>query len=153
MNDEDGMPVKEGKVSFHLNGVTYQRHTEADGVATLNVVAVPAINAKTDTKNTAGATNSDSKLYLVGAQEQSANPQTYTNSEVYAEDGELHATKFDGALEYAYNDATNNLSMYKGFVAQKKVYTDVLGVANGSAPNNNSYANQSFYFLTVTPNS
>lgn len=135
-----------------ISGVTSSVTEGSTSVVTSGGVYT-AINAKTDTKNTAGATNSDSKLYLVGAQEQSANPQTYTNSEVYAEDGELHATKFDGTLEYAYNDTTNNLSMYKGFVAQKKVYTGVLGVANGSAPNNNTYANQSFYFLTVTPNS
>ena len=135
-----------------ISGVTSSVTEGSTSVVTSGGVYT-AINAKTDTKNTAGATNSDSKLYLVGAQEQSANPQTYTNSEVYAEDGELHATKFDGTLEYVYNDTTNNLSMYKGFVAQKKVYTGVLGVANGSAPNNNSYANQSFYFLTVTPNS
>ena len=33
----------------------------------------------------------------------------------------------------------------------RKVYTGVLGVANGSSPNNNTYANTSFYFLTVKP--
>jgi hypothetical protein len=135
-----------------ISGVTSSVTEGSTNVVTSGGVYT-AIDAKPDTKNTAGATDSDAKLYLVGAQAQTANPQTYTNSEVYAEDGEVHATKFDGTLEYSYNDTTNNLSMYRGFVAQKKVYTDVLGVANGSAPNNNSCANQSFYFLTVTPNS
>ncbi len=37
----------------------------------------------TDTKNTAGATNSTSKLYLVGATSQDANPQTYSNVKAY----------------------------------------------------------------------
>ena len=37
----------------------------------------------TDTKNTAGATKSDSKLYLIGAIKQTDNPQTYSNSNVY----------------------------------------------------------------------
>lgn len=37
----------------------------------------------TDTKNTAGSTNSTSKLYLVGAASQAANPQTYSNSDLY----------------------------------------------------------------------
>ena len=41
----------------------------------------------TDTKNTAGSTNSDSKLYLIGATEQSANPQTYSNSNLYFYNG------------------------------------------------------------------
>lgn len=44
--------------------------------------------ANTDTKNTAGATGvtfnaSTEKLYLIGAKEQTANPQTYTNNSTY----------------------------------------------------------------------
>ena len=41
------------------------------------------ITSYKDTKNTAGSTNSASKLYLIGATEQSANPQTYSNSNLY----------------------------------------------------------------------
>lgn len=37
----------------------------------------------TDTKNTAGATSSSKKLYVVGAEAQTANPQTYTQEKVY----------------------------------------------------------------------
>lgn len=40
----------------------------------------------TDTKNTAGATNSTDRLYLIGATSQGANPQTYSKSTVYIED-------------------------------------------------------------------
>lgn len=40
----------------------------------------------TDTKNTAGATNSTGRLYLIGATSQGANPQTYSKSTVYIED-------------------------------------------------------------------
>ena len=36
-----------------------------------------------DTKNTAGSTASDSKLYVIGATNQAANPQTYSNAKVY----------------------------------------------------------------------
>ena len=44
----------------------------------------------TDTKNTAGSTNNTGKLFLVGALEQSANPQTYSNSGVSVKgNGEL----------------------------------------------------------------
>lgn len=45
----------------------------------------------TDTKNTAGSTDTSSKIFLVGALEQSANPQTYSDNEVYATNGELTA--------------------------------------------------------------
>ena len=37
----------------------------------------------TDTKNTAGSTNSSSKLFLIGATSQGTNPQTYSNANVY----------------------------------------------------------------------
>lgn len=40
----------------------------------------------TDTKNTAGATNSTDRLYLIGATSQGANPQTYSKNTVYIED-------------------------------------------------------------------
>ena len=48
-------------------------------------------DTNTDTKNTAGATNSTSKLFLVGAASQGANPQTYSNSSVYASAGRLYS--------------------------------------------------------------
>ena len=48
-------------------------------------------DTNTDTKNTAGATNSTSKLFLVGATSQGANPQTYSNSNVYATAGRLYS--------------------------------------------------------------
>lgn len=56
----------------------------------------------TDTKNTAGATDTSNQIYLIGALEQSANPQTYSNSGVWVEgDGELSmytwaVKKYDG---------------------------------------------------------
>lgn len=55
--------------------------------------------------------------------------------------------------ETEYQDETNNFRRYKGDLALRKVYTGVLGVENGSSPNNNTYANTSFYFLNVKPDS
>jgi hypothetical protein len=44
-----------------------------------------------DTKKTAGSTNSTSQLFLIGATSQGANPQTYSNKNVYVTNGELTA--------------------------------------------------------------
>ena len=45
-----------------------------------------------DTKNTAGATDTSSKIYLVGSTEQTANPQTYTHDTAYVgTDGNLYS--------------------------------------------------------------
>ena len=57
-------------------------------------------NTDTDTKNTAGSTNSTSKLFLVGATSQAANPQTYSYSTVYETSGTLNATKFTVDAEH-----------------------------------------------------
>ena len=48
----------------------------------------------TDTKNTAGSTNLTSKLYLVGAGSQADNPQTYSNVNVYEQNGVVYANQF-----------------------------------------------------------
>ncbi len=42
-----------------------------------------------DTKNTTGSTDTSSKIYLVGATSQAANPQTYSDNEIYATSGVL----------------------------------------------------------------
>ena len=44
---------------------------------------VPSDAVFTDTKNTAGSTDSSSKLFLVGATSQAANPQTYSQDTAY----------------------------------------------------------------------
>ena len=50
------------------------------------------MDTNTDTKNTAGSTNSTSQLYLVGANTLAENPQTFANNQVYMADGTLYLT-------------------------------------------------------------
>ena len=50
------------------------------------------ITSYTDTKNTAGSTNSSSKLYLIGAASQDISPVTYSNSGVYTQSGAVYAS-------------------------------------------------------------
>lgn len=46
----------------------------------------------TDTKNTAGSTDTSSKIYLIGATSQAANPQTYSHDTAYVgTDGKLYS--------------------------------------------------------------
>ena len=58
----------------------------------------------TDTKNTAGSTNSSSKLFLIGATSQSASAQTYSNANVYV----LATTAGDGAEAKTYYNLYSN---------------------------------------------
>lgn len=52
---------------------------------------IGAGTSSSDTKNTAGTTNSTSKLFLAGATTQAANPQTYSNVNCYASGGHLYS--------------------------------------------------------------
>lgn len=140
-------PAKVTAGSLAKSGGTSSQFLKADGSVDSNTYST------TDTKNTAGSTDTSNKIFLIGATSQAANPQTYSNENVYEQNGELTASKFNGPLETSYTDTTNNTSMYKSIGLNKKVYTGVLGVANGSSPNNNTYANQSVYFLTIHPTS
>lgn len=50
------------------------------------------ITSYTDTKNTAGSTDSSSKLFIIGATSQAANPQTYSQDTAYVgTDGHLYS--------------------------------------------------------------
>lgn len=61
-----------------------------------------------DTKNTTGSTDTSSKIFLVGATSQAANPQTYSDNEVYATNGVLSskALSINAKVNLEY-DATN----------------------------------------------
>jgi hypothetical protein len=59
----------------------------------------------TDTKNTAGSTNTTDKLFLVGSKTQGNNPQTYSNASVYTQGGELYS----GGMQVANTENTMTL--------------------------------------------
>ena len=62
----------------------------------------------TDTKNTAGSTDTSSKIYLIGATSQAANPQTYSDNEVYVTSGAMTAKSYSlgtyATMEYNSTD-------------------------------------------------
>ena len=62
--------------------------TISDGTTT-KTVQLAGTFTDNNTKNTAGATDTSSKIYLVGATSQNDNPQTYTDNEVYTTSGTL----------------------------------------------------------------
>lgn len=64
-----------------LDSVTTDTYGRVTAVNT-KTLTLPA-NPNTDTKNTAGSTNSSSKLFLIGATSQAANPQTYSHDTAY----------------------------------------------------------------------
>ena len=70
-----------------------------------------AVFTDTDTKNTAGSTDSTGKLFLVGAATQTDNSQTYSDSNVYTTNGTLRASKMNifSNVTLQWNDHTQAL--------------------------------------------
>lgn len=61
---------------------------------------------------TAGATDTSSKIFLVGATSQAANPQTYSDNEVYATSGVLTTKSVQvggGNCTLQYNSITQSV--------------------------------------------
>ena len=86
-----------------VNGTT---KSPTSGVVDIGTVAT------TDTKNTAGSTDTSSKIYLIGATSQAANPQTYSDNEVYATNGVLttKSVQVGGtAATMQYNSTTQSI--------------------------------------------
>lgn len=85
--------VKVGSTTIEADSSTDTLELVAGNAVTItaDVTNDRVFIASTDTKNTAGSTANASKLYLVGATEQSANPQTYSQANVYATADKLYS--------------------------------------------------------------
>ena len=81
---------------------------------------VPSDAVFTDTKNTTGSTDTSSKIFLVGATSQAANPQTYSHDTAYV--------GTDGCL---YSGGTKVLTAHQDISG--KLNTSLKGAANGLA--------------------
>lgn len=82
-----------GKISsvLGLTATTYGGSAAKVNNHTVNS-DVPANAVFTDTKNTAGSTDTSSKIFLIGATSQATNPQTYSQDTAYVgTDGKLYS--------------------------------------------------------------
>ena len=76
----------------NLPGTQYLSGTKLFVYDGTNWEIVGDLDTNTDTKNTAGSTDSSSKLFLIGATSQAANPQTYSQDTAYVgTDGHLYS--------------------------------------------------------------
>lgn len=103
--------------------------------------------ANTDTKNTAGATNTSSKIYLIGATSQGANPITYSHDTAYVgTDGCLYSGGIKVASKVLYTATlstswtSNSSGGYKQTVTVsgiKSTDTPVIGIVQTSTVSTN----------------
>ena len=94
----------------------------------------------TDTKNTAGSTDSSSKLFLVGATSQAANPQTYSQDTAYVgTDGHLYSNSVQVVNLSGTQSLTNKT--YNGLTLTKATtgFTIAGGTTSKTLTVNNTY--------------
>ena len=85
-NDTEARNIKDSRISTKTAYISKGSATKVPQITTNNLGQVTNISEVTitNTKNTAGTTNkTDTKMFIVGAESQAANPQTYSNSNVY----------------------------------------------------------------------
>ena len=72
-------------------------------------ITISSTDTNTNTLNTAGSTDTSSKIFLIGATSQAANPQTYSDNEVYTTSGTLttKAVQVGGTAVTLSYDSTN----------------------------------------------
>lgn len=143
----------DGTFVWSLTGTTYQTGL-AIGGGSGNLLWKGQVVSTTDTKNTAGSTNTSSKIFLIGATSQAANPQTYSRDTAYVgADGCLYS---GGAKVLTSHQDISNLTAYGGgvdsagdwvylaFYKDKKIY-DHGGVYYNPSTSSISFAGQTVY--------
>ena len=99
-------------ITSHLNVIgdndTIIVYGYASGQTSDTSVAFTLMPIDTDSAN---ATNSTSKLFLIGATSQVASPTTYSNSNVYETNGALNAKSFsvDASANIIYNSSSKSI--------------------------------------------
>lgn len=81
-------PIQMNGTEILGNNTTVLNLKQGSNVTLTNSSGTVTI-AATNTLNTAGSTDTSSKIFLIGATSQAANPQTYSDNEVYATSGVL----------------------------------------------------------------
>jgi hypothetical protein len=119
----------------HLTGATWRKLVAGSNVtitaASDGNITIDSSFTDTDTLNTAGATNDTGTLYLIGAKTRTANPQTYSNSNVYATDGALYATSLVLSGDLTINGTTTTINSSNLTVDDKNIE-----LGSVSSPNN-----------------
>ncbi|MBR1673554.1 MAG: SGNH/GDSL hydrolase family protein [Eubacterium sp.] len=105
-----------------------------------------AVFTDNDTKNTAGSTNTSSKIYLIGATSQGANPQTYSHDTAYVgTDGCLYSggTKVLTEHQDISGKVSKSGDIMSGALTMNNVNANVkdTNISTGSNPSSDVWGN------------
>lgn len=155
----DASPAHAG--TFSVPYITVDKYGRVTAIST-KTITLPSDN-NTDTKNTAGSTNTSSKIFLIGAASQAANPQTYSHDTVYVgTDGCLYSNSTKVSVEgHTHNyagsssaggDATNALKL-SGYSASSSATNNTIALRTSGGYLYATYFNQSSSAETPTTSS
>ena len=109
---------------------------------------VPSDAVFTDTKNTAGSTDTSSKIFLIGATSQVANPQTYSDDQCYVTNGTLQTNNANATVALCANTAgsqtAGGLSLYS--TNQQDVYGIIFRGTNNKGKHGYVQSDWATYF-------
>lgn len=118
------------RIQSGMNWLTIPNDSNGDDVKWNEAVILTEDNYQnyisiTDTKNTTGTSNSTSKLYLAGGVSQSnTGVQTYSNSAVYTQSGQLYATRMYATSGF-YETSDARLKNFKDDVKALEVVSAI----------------------------
>lgn len=111
------------QLSFVSSGTTY----------TVTPTKINKWDNYTDTKNTAGSTNTSSKIFLVGATSQAANPQTYS-----------HDTAYVGTNGHLYSNSKQVVNLSDSQTISNKTLDNSNIISSGTVVNNPAITSTTF---------
>lgn len=91
LNANGGSNTNITGTSGKLNVITGLKRDAKGHIVGVTSANIYSTDNNDNTKNTAGATNSSSKLFIIGAPTQDVNPQTYSNVSVYIDSSNLYS--------------------------------------------------------------
>ena len=109
-----------GKISDGTNTTTanavqdtikFSMATGSTAGVKVNGDTVTITQTDTDTKNTAGSSNNENKLFLIGATSQTGSTQTYSNQKVYTQSKGVYANAFYAASDRRLKENIKDLDL------------------------------------------
>lgn len=143
LTNDSGFITNSGVTAITTTAGTHTTITSSTGAVSFNVptktshLTNDSGYVTTDTKNTAGSTDSSSKLFLIGAASQAANPQTYSQDTTYVDtDGHLYSNSKQ-VVNLSDTQALTNKT-YNGYTlaaaSAKSVDTTILNTTSTNLP-------------------
>ena len=118
---------------LHIKPTYIDIGTTSGGFSRITKNKIDTWDSYTDTKNTTGSTNTSSKIFLVGATSQAANPQTYS-----------HDTAYVGTNGHLYSNSKQVVNLSDTQTISNKTLDNSNIISSGTVVNNPAITSTTF---------